>query len=506
MAFSSDLKAFAKRNGPLLLWSAAAFVFALSRVPFDDEWFSLTLAANTDWEHFWASLRSDLHPPCVALLDRGLVFLGAGRPGMHGLRVLASLGGLFLLRRVVEERTDIGWRWLTVAAFHPVVFFYAGAARWYPFVFLAQSLRCWALFGPRAGTRANSPSVAFVLGAAVGPAAGYLDVWFVLVDCAWLIWAARRRGRTWKAVGLCGLALIPTGLLIGFFAAPAVFSARVASHHVFVEFPQSTLSWAGLGMLGEAHLPFPWLVLAAVLAAPGLMLGMWRLLFRGAPRPFSFWLVVVGLSWTAGTLVMVSHPRYSLLVWVMAAVSLGGLFSGGWLWKAAGVASLGSLALGLGLTVAGHGFVKADLNRISAESCDELLFGEGGSRDLDLAVVPYPRAATFLRRCKGWPRIVTPRMSRHYPDSEEQMEPLVGAVARAERLELVTVVRPSGSLRVTQERVRRLLSKRCERETDMSRRAVEDPHWRLKRLFGWPGAKRFRYKAELWRCIEKGRQ
>jgi len=62
-------------------------------------------------------------------------------------RVAASLTALVIMRRVVLKTwPGVGPLLVTLAAFHPIVFFYAGAVRWYPFAFLADALRAWAIW------------------------------------------------------------------------------------------------------------------------------------------------------------------------------------------------------------------------------------------------------------------------------------------------------------------------------------------------------------------------
>lgn len=514
-------KEFFKRNWALLVWAVAAFLFAVSRVPYDDEWFSLTLAGGTEWANFWNSLRTDFHPPGVALLDRAMFIIGLGRWGIHGLRVLVSLFSLFLMREVLEKRTEIGVKswWILAAAFHPIVFYYSGAARWYPFVFLAQALRCWALFGPEAEVEAETQEktlkqkVAFFVGAVVGPATGYLDFWFLFVDSGWWIHGAWRKGRVWRGLGVVFLSWLPGLLVVGLFAAPLIVSSKKATIIIFSNVPRFPVSWLGLGLLGEAHLPIPWILLFMV-AVPGFVLALWKLFFRGKDwaawcgvlskrpvskrtsldRSFSIWFGVVVFSWLAGTLVMIWHPRYSLLVWVVAAVSLGGLFKDkeSRLWRAAGLATLGYLALVLGLTVSGAGFVKGDLNVISTDHCEDLIF-----QDVDLVVAPYPRVASFLRRCPDAPPIETAPIIRHFPREREQMASLRGPINAAERILLITLVNPSSSLKWTQHRVRALIGRRCVLRE--ARHAVEDVHWRLKKLYG-SKTSRLRLQIQVWVC------
>ena len=107
-------------------------------------------------------------------------------------RIAASFSAILLLRVVVRHRWPSSPPiWTALAAFHPVVFMYAGAVRWYPLALLADALRAWALWGdPRSTRRA---ACAFLAGATLGPTAGYGEAVLVALDCVWLV-AAKRIG------------------------------------------------------------------------------------------------------------------------------------------------------------------------------------------------------------------------------------------------------------------------------------------------------------------------
>ena len=147
----------------LLLWTAAAIAFAFRRAPYDDERFSITLARDAGVRTFWRWLTGDYHPPWVALFDRLLVPLCHDARAINVARALASACAIALVGELAPRLGARRWM-VVLAAFHPIVFMYGAAARWYPIAFLAESLRAWALWaggeGEEISTRKRSAAFA----------------------------------------------------------------------------------------------------------------------------------------------------------------------------------------------------------------------------------------------------------------------------------------------------------------------------------------------------------
>ncbi|MBW2733971.1 MAG: hypothetical protein JRH20_16405 [Deltaproteobacteria bacterium] len=208
------------------LWLAVTITLAATRIPFDDEWFSITLARLPNSHDFWQSLRSDLHPPLVALIDRALLSLLQTTHWfpLQLLRISASLAALLLLFSILRRhlQNSAPTLLLFIGAFHPIVLFYGGAIRWYPYLFLAQALRWWAIFGPT-NTNATPHShhkrqAALCTGAALGPAVGYIDMPLLALDLIffWRIHRARHGMRLAFLAGLFGVAsLLTSASLLG---------------------------------------------------------------------------------------------------------------------------------------------------------------------------------------------------------------------------------------------------------------------------------------------------
>ncbi len=231
-------------------WAIAAATFASLRVPYDDEWFQITLARDTTWGAFWQSLRGDVHPPWIALVDRATVHL-AGAAAMPLTRVVASLLALALIQRVVTEQTRIAPVVVALAAFHPIVFMYGGAARWYPFALLGDALRAHALFGPRAGSR--KAMGVFLLGTLVGAASGYAELGLVALDVGWLLALSHTRGRVRASVATAIVASAIAGALV--VGSPLFTSHFGLFAHGIGGGWSSTGGWLALGLVGEAWLP-----------------------------------------------------------------------------------------------------------------------------------------------------------------------------------------------------------------------------------------------------------
>ena len=129
----------------LAFFVVAATLFASARVPFDDEWFSLTLLSEASDEAFWRSLARDMHPPWLAMMDHALWSFWPDRLPLIIWRALAcglaAALWLAILRPLKAKRPWV----FALALLHPIVFYYAGAQRWYPLLMLAHALRHWAI-------------------------------------------------------------------------------------------------------------------------------------------------------------------------------------------------------------------------------------------------------------------------------------------------------------------------------------------------------------------------
>ena len=469
-----------KSRGILLLWFIAALFFAVTRIPYDDEWFSITLARDTDWKHFWWSLNHDIHPPWVALFDQSLIALFGIREVLPLPRLIVSLIAIRLLTRVVSLRTEIPEWVVALAAFHPIIFMYSGAARWYPFLFLAQSMRAWALWGPRP----FSPLAltVFVVGAVLGPAAGYVDHALVLLDAGWLVWMAHKAGmarRVWGVLltaggGIAGLILfspLPSHLL----------KLLVQRNQIGSSFFPHFLNWGVLGIVGEAHPPFPfWAFSVFVLIA---MLGGMVLLIRNhAFAPFNLWVLTVGITWAGCTNFGVGHPRYSLMWWFMLATSMGLLWQTGKNCRRLVVVSLIYGGVVFGYMIHSSGFIKGDLNLLPRTACQDLLFHHLPKAHPTVIIAPYPKTSEMIRLlCRPNASVVTAPWIRHFPKEQEQMASIEKAIEKTEELLVITTPTNGSSMEVTFRRVQNIVATRCVKKDEIS--LVEDPHYTIKSLF-----------------------
>ncbi|MDP6946845.1 MAG: hypothetical protein QF464_22030, partial [Myxococcota bacterium] len=248
----------------LCVWALASALFATSRAPFDDEWFSLTLLTDTTDATFWRSLIRDVHPPWWAMVDRAIWSVLPDRFPLHLLRALACVGAvalwLSLLRPVAGRRI---W-WLALALCHPIVFYYGGALRWYPFLMAAHALRHWAILSEASGRRR---SVALVAGAGLGLLSGYVDALFLAHDLGHFAW--RERSRLRGAIpALTASVLVAVAVLVGSPIAEEHW-ALLGGYSQWEAPLLDTLTWVGLGPVGEAlpHAGFLLLAPAVALAA-----------------------------------------------------------------------------------------------------------------------------------------------------------------------------------------------------------------------------------------------
>jgi hypothetical protein len=474
----------------LAIWVVAAFVFARARPPYDDELFSITLIEQTDWGHFFASLGRDVHPPWLALVDRGLFWVHPEIGLRIALRVLASGLALWLASGVLRDRLRIP-RWAALlGGFHPIVLMYGASVRWYPILFLGQALRAWALWRRGPGQRARG--WAFVGGAAVGAVAGYLDVLFCAVDGVALLASSSgkpaRAGSRWVVAGAACAIVLAHGA--------SFWLRRPGASVSFAWVPASLdwrplVGWAGLGLFGEA---FPRSALLAALvpvAAAGLVSAVVHAV--RSDRAWGRWFVLTLVAWAIATQLGVSLPRYGLLVPCTACAAPCVLWSTG----RAGARSAATLVWALtgfvlALTLRQRNFVKGDLNRMPTDVCEALV-----AIQPRLIVAPYQRTALELRRTCGLAHVVQVPLVQHYPDADEQLGDLVPRLRGAGETAVVFVPVTGSSLELTNERVEAVLRTTCTNSGQ--RDLAEDPLYAWKRAFR-PTTPRWRIRLEEWTC------
>jgi hypothetical protein len=465
----------------LAAWTVAATLFAWRRIPFYDEWFSITLARDTTWPVFKASLAADVHPPWLALLDRALVAVCPDRRILCVPRLAASLLAILVLRRVVlRQWPSVSTNVVALAAFHPVVFMFAGAVRWYPFAFLADALRAWALWGT---SDRRAAKLAFFAGAVLGVISGYAEALLSAVDAAWMLGRAPDR-RTTATVLAAGAAAMGTVLAAPFVRAWPYQSPGASLGPVL----RSLVTWAALGPLGSVVVPWPYTPVV-LLALPGLVWGLARGLASGPARPLSRWIVSVAAGWVILTAHGIVHPRYSLALWYLTTCALGLLGATG-VAHAAKLATASYLGIALWLTVRQHDFAFEDENEISPSECAQLI-----PTSSTQVVTSYLRTADELRLICGAPQVVSARNARIYAPYAD-----LGPIRDALHGGPVTFVHPNspGSLiDGANDRIRSLLVERCK--LGDTRPVAPSPLAPLRRVFR-PDAKVFRYTSESWVC------
>ena len=463
----------------LVAWLVAAILFAWRRIPFYDEWYSITLARDATWPEFKAALAADVHPPWLALLDRALFAVCPDRRVLCLPRLAASFVAILLLRHVVLRHwPSVGPTLTALAAFHPVVFMYAGAVRWYPFAFLADATRAWARWG--ASSR-RAAKLGFFGGAVLGVVSGYAEAVLVAVDAAWLIGRERERGSV-ATVACSGAAAAVTVL-----AAPFVRGWWIPAAEK--PFLRSLVTWATLGPLGSVIVPWP-LTLVVLMALPGLSWALARALRAGAARPFSMWIVTVGLTWAA-LAKHVEHPRYSLALWYLTTCALG-LLRGSRLADGARLASASYLGLSLWLTVRQHDFAFKDDNEMSPSDCALLV-----PNPSTLVVTAYARTAEELKRICHVPDVVSARNARIYAPQHD-LAPLRAAL-NAGPVTFVHTNAPGPVLDDVTDRLHDTLAERCRLED--VRQVASSPLARLRRALK-PDSPLFHYTTERWACSE----
>jgi hypothetical protein len=434
----------------------------------------------------------------VALLDRALFAVTGSTSGIFLTRILAVAGGVLALRRTLGSALAVDARVLSIAAFHPIFFFYGGAARWYPFVFLASALRLSVVLAEQPMARAAQ--VRFAAGALLGPAAGYVDLPFAAVDTALVLWrtrAAAARGRSFAFV-----LLVVAAVAIPLLASPIHVAGMFSQANVGASIGTASLvrigTWLGLGLSGEAIPPVPMAATPTGSAKKsGQILAAVRVL-RAAKQPILLaWTAASVATWLALALFSsVWHPRYSLLLWGIAAACVLKLaLESRWLSRWLAVACLAFWTLSLAFATSGKGFLKADLNDLTPDVCAAI----AGAGPVNLIVAPYPRTAALIRRaCRPTPPVLALPLVRHYPDEGEQLADLRARLGRVKKLLLVEDPVHS-SLTATNERARSAIGGSCRSESIIRTGAL--PFGTFKRLFG-SETRTERLVVERFACAE----
>lgn len=434
-----------------LAFGGLALAAAWWRVPYDDEWFSLTLLTEVgDADGFWRSLAADVHPPWLAVLDRAVHGVSPGRMPLHLLHLLFTAGAVACLASVVRRRLGLGAWTVWLAALHPVVLFYASALRWYPLLLLGHALRHWALWSGAAHPRR---AFAFGSGAVVGAAAGYLDALFLAHDLAW--WLLRERRRAARLAAFAA-AVCAAGVHVTSLSATGHLE-RLAALRPGTGALENLATWALLGPLGEALPHYALLLLSPVVALLGLV-GLWRLCEARGARELFFFLLSLAACWALATPLGVWLPRYSMELWLWSTLGVIALALDATRLRLAACAGLLALSVGLACTVSGRGFFKADLNALPGSLCGELVPRDG----TQLYVVPYHRLrAQVSRRC-GFPvpALQLPHV-RHRSAAAEDTA-LRRALDGVTRVTLLALTSHS-SLTLSRRRAQRILEERCER-------------------------------------------
>lgn len=476
------------RSPFLWVWSIAVAAFALRRIPYDDEWFSIELALHTEAVHFWAALTNDLHPPWVALADRWIGHLWHHRAGLHFARVLTSAAAFAITAQWLAQRLRLPAPAVWLAAFHPIVFMYGASIRWYPLLLLAHALRAYAVWADRSGARGRA---AFIAGAVLGPAAGYVDALFLVHDGVW--WLGRRAGspqraertRAWTTAVIAVAAVLAV-----LWISPLALDHAVGRG---MSFSSSALfTWIALGVLGEAGPSMPWLLLGSVVPI-AFGRGTWLALRDPASRSFAFYVFTLVFTWAASTAFGVWHARYSLLLWFLLTACTLPLWRRPGLDRALLVAAGGYLCFVLVLMTTRHSFLKTDLNELSASDCELL----EPSSDVGLLVVPYQGLAELVQsRCAHDLPMLRVRSIRIVPDEPVQMAPLRAELRTPPPAIWSLHLNARSSYARTDARVRSVLADRCRLVG--RRTSGEVPHAGLKALLA--GAAPARFTLDRWNC------
>ena len=445
--------------GLLGLFVLLSVGFAQGRVPYDDEWYSLTLLTEASEAGFWRSLARDMHPPWLAMMDRALWSLWPERALLHFPRALAcALAAalwLSLMRPIIGRRT---W-WLALALFHPIVFYYGGAHRWYPVLMLAHALRHWAILSPAASPHRR---VAFWAGSLIGFMSSYVDLLFLVHDGAH--YAYRERAQRPRALRTLALSLL--GILLLLSLSP------IAAEHWSMFGKQASRSWpllytalfAGLGPIGEAVPHLALLALGPLVVVAALWAGR-QLVSEGALPQLPLLLLTLVLTWLVTTRFGVWSPRYSLELWWLMTLALITPFALGKGPRRSAGLSLSLVAMGLGCTLWGGVFFKGDLNPPPETLCESL----AGQRDVDAYVIPYHRVTEQIRAaCQPSAELLQMPHLRHLERREDLVTGLKARISEGGQLTLLAL-HSRASIRHVRKAARELLDARC---TKLGERAL----------------------------------
>jgi hypothetical protein len=478
----------------LVLWGCAALALAAWRVPYDDEWFSIELAFDATPTQLWAALEGDVHPPWLALLDRGLSQLGQHVLLLQAARVLFSVTAVAIVSRCLARPLGVPRSLFVLAAAHPLVLFYAGAARWYPLLWLAHALRLAALWHARPAGRTGASL--FIGGSVLGSLASYLDPLFVLHDALWLGLRSLRgvpvQRTAWPRMALIALAA-GGGIVLVRFASPLRAPLHVALHLWQPQWHwREVAAWGLLGLSGEAAFPGFWLALGLGCLGAAAW-GAWRALRDEKARPVGLWLLSYAACWLLACGFGIDHPRYSLMLWSIVPVL--------WLrWllptaarteRVLAAVALLHLGLGLGLVVSGRGFFKADLNELEADDCSQLT----AAGDVRAVFVTYARIAQLARRrCESTLPFSRVPSIRIVPDETAQLAPLRAVMQSPGNFWLLTVQSEVSYAR-TAERLHHLLTTRCREQGSRAFSQIPHPGLSAQR-----GATYRRFRLEQFAC------
>jgi len=404
---------------------------------------------------------------------------------LQTFRVVTSAAAIAVLSRAIARRLNVP-SWLFVAAgLHPIVLYYAGSARWYPYLLLAHALRAYAIWRTdRVDARTGA---AFVGGSLLGSMAGYIDALFLVHDSIWfaarqLTAKAETRGDTDDHAIRIHVQRVATVVFIG---ALTVVGLRMISplrgllHDSLFQLrpsfrPLDAARWAALGVAGEAGMPFPW-ILSGLVCIAGAFWAYLALLRDRVHLTVSIWIASYTLAWLIACAFGVWHPRYSLMVWLLVAALLVRLALKGTRYERilCGLC-FAHLAVVLGLAFYGRGFFKGDLNRLSADDCRTV-----GALESGLLVIPYPRLAALIStQCPVTNRVFVLPLIRVQPCAKKQLAGLAGLLMEHDRAFLLKL-NVDSSLTRSQQRAEAFMGRYCTPQPE--RRFSELPHPWLRR-------------------------
>jgi hypothetical protein len=264
--------------------------------------------------------------------------------------------------------------------------------------------------------------------------------------------------------------------------------------------PVTLAQWLGLGVVGEAGLPWPWLLPGAIVAAISCGWAYLSALRERETRTTGVWAASYAALWALACGFGVFHPRYSLLLWVVLAVFVTRLaLRGGYAARLACTLGAAHMLIVLGLVYTGRGFFKADLNTLSAADCRVA----SAARSASLVVATYPRLAALVEsRCDLHADLLTLPSIWMTRDEDEQLRDLRAQLHDAGNASTLWLFSThfDSSIALTEARVRGLLEKRCQPEPARSFGAAPHPWLHRDR-----GADFRRYQLQRWTCQSAAR-